>query len=396
MAEQLIDAIMRGQQFRTRQREEAEASEDRGVLKELLALRLKAIKVEEKMKARELAKERLMALSGMRQNEAPDSALEPLTDQQLQGDQSPGMIATMPQTITPAQRRMKPIQVPGVSELGDEGYEQTPKTMEQMLMDIAQKKQAETMGTAYTLGAGGRRMLGNQILAENPRTFAPPTPQGVDINLPGGGIRRDFVTPTPGMSIDRGTPADNRAPVRLTDRDEQGWETDRFVPPSQVTTAPPPRRAPTPTKPNQDPLGEAANAAGLALDDLEIALGSGKKTRKEGALDIPLLGGAPIDPEAAEAENAAITNAQTALHAYFVRSGMASGDAEQAAAAALGIDENGAVTVAPGDLKARIPSLKKRLGYTRQAAAANTGGSKQVVPEIEGMVFRDGQWYVKQ
>lgn len=308
IARDFIEGFQSGQTARKTGREEAYAREDRSVEKELLAHRLRTIKLQEKLDARTLAKENLGFRSGRPQSQIPENHLEPLTNDQLQGDRSSGMIATMPETIQPAQRRMKPVNIPGVPELGVEDDQVTPQTMEELIGLMAQEAAAKRFGETKVIGQGGV-LTDNygRIIQDNPRTFAPPNPQGVDITQSDGRVRRDFVTPREGLSIDRGMPPDNTL-VPVTERDENGVETTTYKPRPQAagTTS---VRQPLPTNTAANPRAYAAEQALAAIDELERILNTKTNVKTKSSwhgMDSP-------DPEYADA----LSMAQQALASFY-------------------------------------------------------------------------------
>lgn len=127
--ELFLQGVQAGQQARQRKQQEVHEAEDRSVRKMLLDLELKKLKVEEKVRARELAKENLSLLQG-----------QPAANLPADITQTPELPASMAQTALsggplpqPAPIPRAPVTIPGIEELGIGSVEARPQSLEEIL-----------------------------------------------------------------------------------------------------------------------------------------------------------------------------------------------------------------------------------------------------------------------
>src|SRR5688572_13078315 len=205
-----LDAISAGQTFRTRKRQEAEAEEDRSVLKELLGHRLRTIKLAEKMDARKAAIENLNLMSGRPQGEIPEDQLEP-----VQPQVRPGEGPLEPAFQTPIQRQMKVQQVPGIEEYGTPGFGARPRTLEEEMVISRARARAALAGKTITAAAGSHVLSEEdptQVLHRVPnRPVNPPAPHWMTRDNPDG-TRTSFpmsAADVPPGGVNLGKPRDN-------------------------------------------------------------------------------------------------------------------------------------------------------------------------------------------
>lgn len=246
-----------GQRVRRNDRQEAEAVEDRDIEKQLLALRLKEIKVQESLRKREAAKMSLGLRSGKPLAQVPEAHLAPITEADRYMTPGIGVLEQQPDI----QRRMAPMTIPGIPEYGIPDDQDTPLTMEDQLQRAYLMKMAEKSAEPYTLAEGATRYGGDNrpIARGNPRSFAPQRPQLVKGYRPDGSEYMMAVTPSEGATFEQGTPY--RAPISVVDREPGGVETTSLLDPATA-----PRNTPIATRAPIPPQGGSAAINQDAID----------------------------------------------------------------------------------------------------------------------------------
>lgn len=405
---QFVQGIESAQRIRKTKRQEAYEVEDRDIQKDLLQHRLRELKLQDKLRARAAAVQNLEMQSGMAQNQVPGSMLEELTPQQLEGDKGPGMIATMPQTIKPAERQMRPVQIPGIEEMGIPGFERRPQTMEQILAELGARKQAEESSKVYNIARGGMLSTGSgETIANNPYEAAP-TYRSVKVRNPDGSETERVMTAEEAAAlgpIQSAAPVDNTL-VPVTTRDASGRETTTYTPRPQArgTTA---VKEPDPVKPStaRDPVSESAQLALQALDELDAILNKGVENPKPaggGLMGLIGMGSPAAEPDQSQQQYSdALAEAQRLLASHYNAAGLDGEAAESAAAANLGVPRQVKVgseikTVGNEWTSARrkvaLPNIRKRL----QDAVKKAGGAARAVGSSGSgvAVVRDGVLYI--
>lgn len=412
---QFIQGIESAQRIRKNKRQEAYEIEDRDIQKELLQHRLRELKLQDKLRARAAAVQNLEMQSGMAQNQVPGSMLEELTPQQLEGDKSPGMVATLPNgipgmvpPIKPAERQMRPVQIPGIEEMGVPGFERRPQTMEQILAELGARKQAEESGKVYNVARGGMLATGSgETVARNPYEAAP-TYREVSIRQPDGSVVKKVVTAAEAANMGEvidAPPVDNTL-VPVTTRDASGRKTTTYTPRPQakgVTAV----EEPEPVRPStaRDPVAESAQLALQALDELDAMLNKGVENPKPaggGIMGLLGMGSPAAEPDQSQQQYSdALAEAQRLLASHYNAAGLDGEAAESAAAANLGVPRQVKVgseikTVGNEWTSARrkvaIPNIRKRL----QDAVKKAGGAARAVGSNGSgvAVIRDGVLYI--
>lgn len=251
-----------GQRVRRNDRQEAEAVEDRDIEKQLLALRLREIKVQESLRKREAAKEALNLRSGKPMSQVPENWLAPITEADRYMTPGIGVLEQQPDI----QRRMAPMTIPGIPEYGLPDEQIAPETMEQMIAQIAANARATQAGKQQVVGRGGVLMENGVPIFRNPYEAAPPNPQQVRIGRPDGTEEIRFELPVAGKSFSS-TPY--RTPMSVTDRDVEGNETTSLLDPATAPrNTPVAKRAPAPSAGGTAALNQDAIDAQNAIDAL--------------------------------------------------------------------------------------------------------------------------------
>lgn len=169
IAGDFINAFLAGQQHRDqlqirghRERQMQMQEEDQLIEKDLLQHRLREMKINEKIRARDMARENVGLMQG--------TPTRDLTPEMTEGGTLPATSPTSPNSII---TQMKQMQIPGVEELGVPGVPVRPQTHEQGLQDTLAKLTAEarikSLFTEYNLAPGAVRMQGGRKVAENPK-----------------------------------------------------------------------------------------------------------------------------------------------------------------------------------------------------------------------------------
>lgn len=203
-AESFIQGALAGQQVREARRRQQQEQEDRKIEQQLLQHRIRELKIQDQLRARQLALEDVKLLEGQSEADLAASAFEPGS---IGGRvESAGPTAGTTEPTLPGQVEslggllptlMRAVQVPGVSELGRPGLAVRPRSLEQLrALQVAQKR-AEEAERLFPVGPGTTVVRGT------------------------------------GEVVARGAPRPERQ-VPVTTRDRSGRETTRFVPESAV------------------------------------------------------------------------------------------------------------------------------------------------------------------
>lgn len=191
-AEEFINAFLAGQQARESkfdlQRKRQRAifeDEDRDIEKEMLQHRLKEMKIQQRLQARQVAQQNLEALTGI-----PEADVTP---DMTEGGVLQARSATGDDSLHTA---LKAVDIPGVEELGIPGISRRPRTLESQLAEYTTKKRIDALNTPYNLAPGAQRRIGTQVIAQ--------------------------------------APAAPRAPVSKVDRDAAGTETQTWITPEEA------------------------------------------------------------------------------------------------------------------------------------------------------------------
>lgn len=175
-----IDSYAAGQQARTHKRLEQNAEEDRDIEKQLLQHRLRELKISEKIRAREAAKNNYDMQQGTPEADLPRKASS------SPGMEIPGGISIPPISVpnAGAHERMAPVNVPGIEEWGIPGVSRRPQSMEEVLQELLTQKRGEARSRGYELGEGESVAVPGQkaedpyeVIKGQPKTFAPRAPR---------------------------------------------------------------------------------------------------------------------------------------------------------------------------------------------------------------------------
>lgn len=409
-AQGMIQAFAQGQQAARNQRLNAQEIEDRDIEKKLLAHRLRELKLTDELNKRKMALENLQMVSGQRQNEIPSNMLEPLTPQQLEGDKSSGMIATMPETIQPAERNIKRMDIPGSDELGIPGVSLRPDTMEQQLADLAAKSQIQEMYKAHSVGAGGLWMGGRLVAPGRPPN--PPAPQWreVSVRRPDGSVEKRIVraeeAAAQGPYVDAPPPDNTVVPVENYDPGS-GQTTVTYTPRPDVRGKTVTKRPPAGGG-GVNQVATSANLALQALNELE-SLPEPAPSAPTGNVITRALGVNPAPPETPEsmAQGESVNRAVGAYMAYLVKTGVPAAEAKMIAHASLGVPflnskgETVGEMWTPARRKIALVGLKKALEKARgnspvMSHGAGVAASPGISVPSGKLIMRDGKLVLVQ
>lgn len=148
-----LAALMQAKDYAFLNKRRQWEEEDRGIEKDILAHRLKDLKIQERVRARNAAIANLEALEGQPESSFPRNA----TDADLTRI-TPGLPGIVPEEgmVRP---QIPTINIPGIEELGVPGIERKPNTLEQVLAaQLAELKQ-KAMWTPRTVGRGGTMVI---------------------------------------------------------------------------------------------------------------------------------------------------------------------------------------------------------------------------------------------
>lgn len=169
-ADEFINGVLAGQQVKGQRQDEEYRrlrlqfeQEDRGIEKELLQHRMRELKISERLQARQAAAQNLQMMSGQSQANLPEEALDPLTPRdEVAGVESEAF------GEGPAQRMLRPVEIPGIEELGIPGASIRPQTMEQQLaqqmaaLRLKESLEVRPVARGGSLVQGGREIFHNE------------------------------------------------------------------------------------------------------------------------------------------------------------------------------------------------------------------------------------------
>lgn len=165
-AQNFVNAFAAGQTARTRKRKEAEEEEDRKIEKDILAHRIKELKIQDKIRAREGAKENLDMLQGR-----PESEFRNATDEDMHtGGEATTGIGGAPANMVPI--RKPTINIPGIEEIGLPGVSRQPDTLEQILGQQTAALRMKARNTAQSASRGEVIALPGQNPGDEPEVLA--------------------------------------------------------------------------------------------------------------------------------------------------------------------------------------------------------------------------------
>lgn len=150
---QLIEAMIQGKEYAHQNKRREWEEEDRGIEKDLLSHRLRDLKIQDRLRARNAAMANLEALEGQPEASFPRNA----TDADMTRV-TPGLPGTVPREGM-VQPNVPTVNIPGIDELGVPGVSRKPNTLEQILaMQLAELKQ-KAMWTPRNVSRGGKTVI---------------------------------------------------------------------------------------------------------------------------------------------------------------------------------------------------------------------------------------------
>lgn len=172
-AERLIRAHQMGVAERQAEEDRQRAQEDRKLQQQVLKHQIDRLKLQDALENRAAAMDQFKMLQGQPAQEVPVSAPQatsmPYPGQVGEGPSMGGGTGTVATTLPK-------VTVPGIEEIGLPSVQLQPQSLQQLL----QQRQEETLQQAflkrqepYTLREGDRRMVGDDMVAENPRQVQP-------------------------------------------------------------------------------------------------------------------------------------------------------------------------------------------------------------------------------
>lgn len=219
-SEEFINGIFAGQQARdtniSRQMQAwrfANEKADRDIEVKLLQHRLKEIKLNDSLAARQAAQQQIAALNDLAPN-------------QITPDMTEGGVLPSTDLVTGETTPLKPISVPGL-DFGDyqlPGYSIRPRTLQDTLSRMNAEARLKALTEPYTLSEGAVRKIGTTTLATNPKVEKPKYVWAYDRDAKGKTVRR-YVTeeeaashnwevePMPHTTVVNGSPEDINAYV---------------------------------------------------------------------------------------------------------------------------------------------------------------------------------------
>lgn len=238
-AESLIDALAEGQRYRANKLRMQYEEEDRGIEKEMLQHRLKQMKIDERIRARNAAVENLNMMEGQPAESFPQQPFE-----MSQPDFSGGIPS---HAVGGGGANVPVVDVPGIEELGVPGVQRRPNTLEDILAAQFADLKQKMMLTPRTVARGGKLVV--------------PGLAGED------GVGEDGV-------IAEG----DEIPEQLYDyrtRDAQGNETSERLTAKEIRSRPPAVRARIPSRASGGG-GGITRATDAEIDEAVAGVASGK------------------------------------------------------------------------------------------------------------------------
>lgn len=170
-ATQFLQGLQAGQQVRQRKLAEQQEAEDRSIQKMLLQHKMRELKIAEKLQARQLAQQNLGLMNGQPQAALPADITQ---TPELAGTPENLTKAVSGQALPPVGPIARaPVTIPGVSELGVGDTQVRPQSMEEGMLQRVKQAMATAQTTPYNLAPGAKRMIGDKVIAENPRVTSP-------------------------------------------------------------------------------------------------------------------------------------------------------------------------------------------------------------------------------
>jgi len=163
ISENIINAFLAGRQLANQRVQQQQEREDRQLQQESMALQLKHLKLQDKLQARELAKQNVDLLQGQ-----PFGQIS----QPVQEGESGGydLASFQPGQGIPQQRVIRPVTIPGVEELGVGSVDVIPQSMEQQIQARLAAKRLDALNTPQKVGKDEIVTLGGQTIAEGPKS----------------------------------------------------------------------------------------------------------------------------------------------------------------------------------------------------------------------------------
>lgn len=159
-ADNFINSYMRGQQSARTKRIEDEEKEDRGIEKDILAHRIKELKIGDAIRAREAARQNIAEMEGLPASQFPQRPFE-----MSQPDFSGGIPA---RATAGGGADVPTMTVPGIPELGVPATSRKPMTMEDILGQQLVELKQKAMWTPRTASRGGNVVIPGMATEENP------------------------------------------------------------------------------------------------------------------------------------------------------------------------------------------------------------------------------------
>lgn len=160
MSQDIIQAFALGRQIKQahddairQQQLDAERTADRQMQQEVLKHQLAKLKLEDRLTARDVAKQNFDMVNG----QPFDQIAQPLQEGEVPGaGATTGIPAAMDGTV-PQQRVVRPMTMPGIQELGIGDTQVTPQSMEQVLAGRMAESRRKAIETPFDLSPGQHR-----------------------------------------------------------------------------------------------------------------------------------------------------------------------------------------------------------------------------------------------
>lgn len=163
-AQNFIEAYTRGQTSRRNKRLEQQEEEDRDTHKKILQHQLAALKIADRLKAREIAIQNANALEGQPEANFPQHEF---------GLGQPDFSGGIPQRVTSGGGANVPrVDIPGVDELGVGGISVQPRTLEQNLAQAMAELRMKARNTPQSASRGERITLPSETPGGKPEVLA--------------------------------------------------------------------------------------------------------------------------------------------------------------------------------------------------------------------------------
>lgn len=167
--EQFINGVLAGQQSLAQKQDTQYRrlrmqfeEEDRGIEKMLLQHRMKQLKIDERLQARQAAIQNLQTMSGQSQADIPEEALSPLSArEEVAGVEGQAF------GEGPTPRNIAPMNIPGIEELNIPGISVRPQTLEQQLAQQIALFSAKEAAEIRPVARGGSLVRGGTEIFHN-------------------------------------------------------------------------------------------------------------------------------------------------------------------------------------------------------------------------------------